>query len=176
MEDRLVNIRFNVLRNALYHTARRLRFERLNRFMNFAVVLLGAAAFSDILKGLSISQHWIGAAVAAIAAAQLAFDLGGMARTHQQLQRDYYNLLADIEVTIHPDEQQCAQWYASMVRIAADEPPIMRAVDAKAYNDAHASMELHADDRLVIPIRHMVFKNWCSFEGYTYQKFSEIKN
>ncbi|MDP8249595.1 hypothetical protein [Pseudochrobactrum saccharolyticum] len=142
--------------------------------MNFAVVLLGAAAFSDILKGLSISQHWIGAAVATIAAAQLAFDFGGMARTHQQLQRDYYNLLADIEAASKPNERQCAQWYASMVRITGDEPPTLRAIDAKAYNDAHASMELPADERLVIPIRHMIFKNWCSFEGYTYQKISEI--
>lgn len=174
MEDRLENIRFNVLRNALYHTARRLRFERLNRFMNFAIVLLGAAAFSEIFSGLSIPQSWIGAAVAIIAAAQLAFDLGGMARTHQQLQRDYYNLLADIEVTLDPDEQQCAHWYSNMVRITGDEPPTMRAIDAKAYNDALAAMELPADDRLVIPFWHLVFKNWSSFEGHTYQKVSEI--
>lgn len=168
------NIRFNVLRNALYHTARRMRFERLNRWFNFAVILLGAAAMGDILGTLGIPQIVAGASVAVIGAAQLAFDFGRAARDHQQLQRDYYNLLADIEAVPNPDEAQCALWYSQMIRIAGEEPPIMRAIDAKAYNDAIGAMEMPADQRLHVPVLHRLMQNYISFEGYSYEKVADL--
>lgn len=167
------NIRFNVLRNALYHTARRLRFERLGRWSNLAVILLGAAAMGDVLGFAGVPQVFVGAAVAAIGAAQLVFDFSGSARDHRQLQRDYYNLLADIAEVSDPTEEQCAAWYSRMVRIAGEEPPVMRAIDAKAYNDALGAMEWPEDQRLHVPILHRLLKNHLSFEGYTYQKMCE---
>ncbi|KAB2758001.1 hypothetical protein F9K81_11670 [Brucella anthropi] len=169
------NTRFNALRNALYHTARRLRFERLNRMLNFGVVMLGAAAIGDVFNYLNWPSNSLGIAVAMIGAAQLTFDFAGAARTHQQLQRDYYNLLAEIEAKIDPTDADDALWFSAMIRITGDEPPVMRAVDARAYNDAIGAMEWDEGERLVIPWWHRLFKNWCSFEGYHYEKVSEVE-
>ncbi len=168
------HIRFNVLRNALYHTARRRTLERLNRGFNFAVVVLGAAAVGDSLGRIGIESHWLALAIAVIAALQLVFDFGRQARDHQALQRDYYSLLADIEATPEADTIQCAAWYGRMISITADEPPVLRAIDAKAYNDAiDATGDFDRAERLIIPPLHRVFGWFIPFEGHEYRKVSE---
>ncbi|MBA8907178.1 hypothetical protein HNQ95_002960 [Aminobacter ciceronei] len=164
------NLRFNALRNALYHTARRRFFELWNRIFNFAVVMLGAAAVGDLLSKYGIDQVPVGVAVAAVGAAQLVFDFGRSARDHQSLQRDYYNLLADIEQTVDPSDDKCAEWQAKMIRFAADEPPTYRAVDAKAYNDAAGALELDKGQFLRIPWWHLLLQWVWTFNGHGYKK------
>lgn len=169
------NIRFNVLRNALYHTARRRALERWNRLFNFAVVVLGAAAFGNVMVTYGLQQHWAGMAVAVIGALQLVFDFGRQARDHQVLQRDYYALLADIEA--HPDDggSLCAGWYSRMIAITADEPPVLRALDAKAYNDAlDATEAFDSSERLAIPVLHRLLGGMIAFEGHNYRKVGEV--
>lgn len=169
------NLRFNTLRNALYHTARRRFFELWNRIFNFAIVVLGAAATSDVLGVYGIGQTWIGLAVAFIAAGQLVFDFGRAARDHQSLQRDYYHVLAEIEETPSPNKAACAAWQAKLIRIAADEPPVLRAIDAKAYNDAMDALELYPkQEKVRIPLHHKLFGWFWAFDGYSYQKLNEI--
>lgn len=169
------NIRFNVLRNALYHTARRRSLERLNRVFNFAVVVLGAAAVGDSLARFGIEGHWLALAIAVIGALQLVLDFGRQARDHQALQRDYYALLADIEAAPEADTLQCASWYSRMIRITADEPPTLRAIDAKAYNDAIDATELFGrDQRLHVPFHHRLLGGFIGFEGRGYAKLAEI--
>ena len=168
------NVRFNVLRNALYHTARRLKFERRSRWINFLIIIAGASAMSGVLGWLELPQFIAGAAAALLGAVQLVFDPGRAARDHQALQRDYYNLLADISVVTDPTAEQCAEWHSRMIRIAGDEPPTMRAVDAKAYNDAIGGLEWSADQMLHIPWWQRPVQHLVSFEGYPYLKKCEI--
>jgi hypothetical protein len=169
------NLRFNALRNALYHTARRRYFERWNRAFNFMVVLLGAAAITDPLQTLGIAQVWVGVAVAAVGAGQLVFDFGGQARDHQSLQRDYYNVLAEMEECDNPTQPQLAGWAGKMTRIAGDEPPVYRALDAKAYNDALGALEIFQDgERVHIPLHQRILGGIFAFDGYTYRKLKEL--
>ncbi|WP_146010351.1 hypothetical protein [Acidimangrovimonas sediminis] len=170
------NVRFNALRNALYHTARRRALERMNRVFNLAVILLGAAAIGDVLARFGIAQSWIGAAVALIGALQLVFDFGRQARDHQTLQRDYYSLLADIEAVPSANDEDCATWQSRLVRIAAEEPPMLRALDAKAYNDAIDALEFGRDQRLHVPLLHRILAAFVSFEGHDYRKLGELGN
>jgi hypothetical protein len=171
------SVRFNALRNALYHTSRRMTFERWNRWFNFVTILLGAAGVSNFLDSWSLATpQAIGFAVATVGAAQLVFDFGGKARDHQALQRDYYHLLASVEETIAPDAAQIAQWNAQMTKIAGDEPPMLRALDAKAYNDALSAMETFPEDELlVIPWHHRLLGQIWAYEGYRYLKVREWK-
>lgn len=169
------NIRFNVLRNALYHSARRRNLERKNRFFNFLVVILGTAAFGDLLTFADLHAAWFGAAIAVIGALQLVYDFGRQARDHQTLQRDYYHLLADIEATIAGDEAQCAQWHGRMIRLTAEEPPVMKALDARAYNDAIDAMEWPRGERLHIPALHRVLDGLVPFDGANYLKLCEME-
>lgn len=175
MNDKRENLRFNILRNALYHTARRKWLERTNRVFSFVIVALGATAMSDVLARWQIEAIWTGAAIALIGTLQLVFDFGRSARDHQALQRDYYHLLAEIEETPDADEATCAQWYGTMVRITGDEPPTLRALDAKAYNDAlDAAGTFDSAERLHIPWHHRLLGGVFAFEGYGYRKIAEM--
>ncbi len=168
------NIRFNVLRNALYHTARRRTLERWSRWFNFLVVVLGAAAVGDVMDIHGVPLHWIGMAVAVIGALQLVFDFGRQARDHQALQRDYYALLAEIEATPEADTSRCAEWSSRMMRITADEPPVLRAIDAKAYNDALDALgTFGSENRLHIPLHHRLLGGVIPFEGHQYLMLHE---
>lgn len=170
-------VRFNVLRNALYHTSRRMTFDRWNRWFNFVVILLGAQAVTNFMLafGVDLSQVVVGAMVAAVGAAQLVFDFGGKARDHQSLQRDYYHLLAEIEESPECSDKDVARWWAQMIRIAGDEPPVLRALDAKAYNDAIGATEIYPQEqRLYIPWHHRLVGQVWAFEGYNYLKLWEL--
>lgn len=168
------NIRFNTLRNALYHSARRRSLERLNRGFNFIVVVLGASAAGDVFAVFGVQQSWTAFVVAIVGAAQLVFDFGRQARDHQALQREYYLLLSQIEAKIDATAEECASWYSQLVKIAADEPPVLRAIDAKAYNDALDTLDLHdASNRLHIPWWQKPLAGFVAFEGARYLKLSE---
>lgn len=169
------NVRFNALRNALYHTSRRRYFERLHRTFTFATILLGTAAASDLLAGIGVSQIEFGFVVATVGALQLVLDFAGSARDHQGLQRSYYALLAEIEQRSEPTPGDCAGWQAQLFRIAGDEPPVFRAIDAKAYNDAIDAIDIFGEgERLRIPFSHRLLGSIWSFDGYSYRKLSEI--
>lgn len=132
----------------------------------------------DVLRLAHIEngQAITGIAVAVVGAAQLVFDFGGKARDHQTLQREYYHLLAEIEETLSPTEKQLGSWYGKMIMIAGDEPPVLRALDAKAYNDAlGATEDFDAGERLYIPLLHQLFGSILPFEGHHYQKLSEME-
>ena len=167
-------IRFNALRNALYHTARRRSFERWNRVFNFAVVALGAAAIADLTKLIGISPVFLGAAVAMIGALQLVLDFGGAARTHQTLQREYYGLLGDIEEAEEATPDLLRHWEGKLMRITADEPPVLRALDAKAYNDAIDAVDWGEDQRLVLRWWHEVFSTVYPFDGMRFKTLAEV--
>lgn len=170
-------VRFNALRNALYHTSRRLTLDRWNRWFNFLVILLGAQAVGKFMLvfHVDVSEGVVGALVAAVGAAQLVFDFGGKARDHQALQRDYYHLLAEVEELPNPSEAEIARWWGQMSRIAGDEPPTLRALDSKAYNDAMGAIELYpVSQRIFIPWWHRVLGQVWSYDGYDYKKLFEL--
>lgn len=166
--------RFNILRNALYHGARRRTFMARSRLANLAIILLGAAAIGDVTAAFGIDQLWIGAAVAIIGALNLVFDWGGMANTHTSLQKAYFNLLADTSEVLEPSAREIASWNAKMFRITADEPPTYRALDAKAYNDALDAQELGNEHRLHIPKWQLWLGRVFYFEGTQFRKLSEL--
>ncbi len=168
-------IRFNVLRNALYHSGMALAFSRRNRFVDFLIVLLGVVTMVDASASPGVGQVWLGVAIVTVSALRLVFDFSRMARFHRALKEDYYRLLAEIEACPTDDEACRAQWWGQMIAIAGDEPPVLRARDAKAYNDALDSLDIHdKGERLVIPWYQRLFGSLFSYEGHHYRKRSEL--
>ncbi|ESY48980.1 hypothetical protein X745_27785 [Mesorhizobium sp. LNJC374B00] len=149
-------------------------YERWNRIFNFAVVVLGTAASGGIITYVGFNPIWPAAAVAVVGAAQLVFDFGRSARDHQSLQKEYYNLLADVEAVVIPNDEQIATWNSRMTRIAGDEPPTLRALDAKAYNDALDALEFDRGERLKVPFFHWLLGGIFAFNGHTYNKLSAL--
>jgi hypothetical protein len=163
--------RFNALRNSIYHTARKEFYDRLNRILNFLVIILGAGVAGKAFHLFHIDELWLEMGVLVCASLQLTFDFGYKARTHELLQRKYGETLAEIELDTAGED--VAKWNAKLQTIASDEPMPMRALDALAYNAAIDSIisdeAKRNDSRLRVPILHRLLKNVVSRSGYAYQ-------
>jgi hypothetical protein len=126
--------RFDALRNAIYHTERRTFLDFVNRSLNFCVIILGAGVAANIAGQFKIDGRWLEFGVVFVATAQLVFDLGSRARTHEFLQKRYYEMLSEMEKEDIGAEDVKKKWSVKLLTIAADEPLPMRALDALAYN------------------------------------------
>lgn len=168
--------KFDALRNAIYHSARKNFFDSLNRMLNFLVIIFGAGVAGKVSELFHWKELWLEFGVLIFATAQLTFDFGYKARTHEFLRRKYHELLADIELETAPDLQK---WNSKLQTIAADEPMPMRALDALAYNaavDATISdPAIKRANRLHVPLNHRLLKNFLPRNGYEYRLESEHK-
>ncbi|QDL97540.1 hypothetical protein FLL57_09570 [Rhodopseudomonas palustris] len=166
--------KFDALRNAIYHVARRQYYDGLNRLLNFLVIILGAGVAGKAASLIEVRDLWLEIGVLVAATAQLAFDFGYRARTHEILQKKYYEMIAEMEVD---DASDLKKWNAKLYTIASDEPMPMRALDALAYNAAlDATMSdpvLKAEHRIYVPFIHRLFKHLIAFNGHEYVLESE---
>jgi hypothetical protein len=166
--------KFDALRNAIYHVSRRNYFDLLNRTLNFLVVILGASVAGKMGNVLHAPESALEFGVLIVATAQLTFDFSYRARTHEILQKDYYKMLAEIELDLAPDQRR---YDAKLFTIAADEPMPMRALDALAYNaalDATTSdPEMRRRNRLWIPRTHRFLRHILAFHAHEYKLESQ---
>lgn len=167
--------KFDALRCAIYHTARRNYLDFLNRLLNFVVIVLGASVAGKAAKLIHLEEEaWLEFAVLIVATAQLTFDFGYRARTHEILQKKYNDMLAEIELDPAPDQKR---YNAKLFTIAGDEPMPLRALDALAYNaalDATTSdPEMKRRNRLWVPRLHRLFRHVVAFHAYEYKLESE---
>ncbi len=159
----LADLRFVVLRNAIYHASRRRFLDTGNRALTFVVIAAGAGAVGDIGQSLGVTAQWLAAIATLAGALQLVFDLAGKARTHEFLQRRFYEVLAEIDEAGQPTEAQIAKWNAGLARLYAEEPPPMRALEAISHNAAKES--LGAGRRVRVEWWHTLLKQWWPFHG-----------
>ncbi len=152
-------IRHDALRNALYHTARRAWLERMSRFLNLAVILGGTSYAAQVTAGSPTLALALGLGSATIGAIQLIFDFSGKAHLHERLQRRYYIVLSSIEAKRNVTMEDCANWKAELLQIYADEPPILRALDAIADNQATAASYGSGQPRLKVNLWQSLTRN-----------------
>lgn len=165
------DLEHHALRNALYHTARRQRLETWDRVLTFFVIVGGAATVIQVLDGVPWLKVALGIAITAIGALKLVLNFGSRARDHQILQRRYYEILGDIKEGGNLSEKQRYKIMGDLARIAGDEPPTLRALDAVAYNEATDSLYGETASASRIPItkwqdftKHFLTHNGAPFD------------
>ena len=119
------DLRFDLLRNAIYHSARARFLDFCTRVFNFAVILLGTSAAADLGKIGNIDQGLLAAGAAIAGIVQLVGDFGVSARTHSYLQRRCYELLAELG-SAAPTEESLRAIRAKLTLVYGEEPPPMR--------------------------------------------------
>lgn len=144
------HLRHMALRNALYHSARRGWLDGWNRFYNLVVILGGTASAGKFIISGSTADLWLGLVIAGVGALQLVYDFGGRSRTHEFLQRRFYDLMARIDATLTPTPADCAHWRSEITLAAADTPPTLRALDAIMDNQATAALRGSKSPRLQV--------------------------
>jgi hypothetical protein len=166
--------KFDALRCAIYHVSRRNFFDIVNRLLNFLVIVLGAAVAGKASKIFHVEEAWLEFAVLIAATAQLTFDFGYRARTHEFLQKKYNDMLAEIELNPKPSEKR---YSAKLFTIAGDEPMPLRALDALAYNAALDATTSDPDvkrrNRIWIPRMQRLLRHFVAFHAYEYKLESD---
>ena len=158
------SVSFNVLRNALYQTARLQHYSRLHRLVMFLVVLTGTAGVSTVVEK-AVGAQALGFATALLAALDLLFDFRGKADLHSRMRQKYYELLADIERSQSDSERSVRDWYAKMISYTAEEPGEYRAADALAFNEAVDALGRDKTERISLPLTTRMFAHWVTFRG-----------
>ncbi len=152
-------VEFRCTRNAAYHEDREMHFARIHRLLMFIVVVVGTGA-----AGASLVQEnkyaTIGTAIAVFAGlVDLLWNIDGMARLHSSLRRRCYDLLARLEAN-EPLEAIRAEY----VRIIADEPPALHAVNALAFNAAIDALGRSPEQKYKLGFWQALLRHWFRFQ------------
>jgi hypothetical protein len=152
-------VEFRCVRNAAYHEDREMHYARMHRVLMFLVVVVGTASI-----GASLAQEnkiaTIGTAVAVLAGlVDLLWNIDGMARLHSSLRRRCFDLLARLEANESVDGVR-----AEFVRIIADEPPAMHAVNALAFNAAVDALGRPKSQKYELAFWKILLRHWRRFK------------
>lgn len=170
IEEARTDLRFEALRNALYHSARRGWYELLHRGLMFVVVIAGSGVVAS-LGGSDGGETLtlVAALFTAVAGAlDLVFDFNGKACEHTYLTRRSYEILA----TLADDDSEAAfrRAQAEMIRLYADERPQLRALNAVAHNTAADSLYGDEKSRLVVDWWQSLWRHVYPFNGTTFRE------
>jgi hypothetical protein len=162
-------VEFHALRNALYHTARRIWLERCDAAMKLASILFATGAVATMTPDWgAFTPAALALVAAAFSAGDLVLGFGRAAFEHAILQRRYYDVLADLEETDDPAAVRRAR--AAMTRLYGEERPVMRAVDAIAYNAAQTSRYGDRGKRLKVAWHHGLLRHVWPYSGSSFDE------
>lgn len=134
-------LEFELVRSGAYHADRERFFDTVHRWTMFVVVLLGSAAFGDLLG----QNRLLAGAVACAGLVDLVFDVSGKARAHAQLRRLSFEMLAALLRGDDPNDIR-----ARLTEGYGEEPNFNGTVNCLAYNAANAQLGRSRRDQFVI--------------------------
>jgi hypothetical protein len=153
-------LRCDLLMNARYHSSREAFLDTLHRVLMFLIIVLGAAAVSDLL---STHIQWIRGSFAAcavvFASVDLTADLSNRARCHALMKRRYFELLADLVA----GQKSPLEVESLMHRFSAEEEPAFHALLGACWNAAQEMVYGKFADAYKIPLWHRALKNCIRF-------------
>lgn len=128
-------LEFELLRSAFYHDACERMLMGWHKWMTFGTLVLGSSAAISFTASYPLAGQIAGLLVAVFGAMQLVFDHAGIARTHGDLRRQFYDLMADLEAGA---EQAAIR--SKMTKSYADEPPTRKRQLDLAHDRAGTSL------------------------------------
>lgn len=156
-------LRCDLLMNARYHASREAFLDSLHRVLMFLIIVLGAAAVTDLIGSsplAHIAKAIFAACAVVFAAADLTADLSNRARCHALMKRRYFEMLADLITN-----KKAMDIEALMHRCSADEEPAFHALLASCWNAAQEMVYGKHADAYDIPWWHKRCQNLVRFGG-----------
>ncbi|WKN21516.1 hypothetical protein [Azotobacter vinelandii] len=139
LEDNWHNMLFGVRRSIRYHQRRRAFFERLDQFSNMLSVIFGSTAIYGVLGPDAKKFALIASAmVTATASINLVIGCSKKAREHSDLARRFIEL--EKRMIGKASVERLNEVTEARLNIEAEEPPILRVLDALCHNDQMRAM------------------------------------
>jgi hypothetical protein len=151
-------LKFSLIRNAAYHDDREHFYALAHRLLMFLVVAVGtlSAGASMAAENRLATYGTLFAVLAGLI--DIVWNVDGLAREHSTLRRRSYDLLARLEAG-----EPINVLRAEYVRILADEPPTMHAVNALAFNMAVDAMGRTKEQKYSLQLWQRLFRHLWPF-------------
>jgi hypothetical protein len=156
-------LRCDLLMNARYHSVREAFLDSVHRVLMFLIIVLGAAATTNLFNAPLVKEIFAACAVV-FAALDLTADLSNRARQHALMKRRYFDLLADLTSGRSPVEIE-----AQMHKCSADEEPAFHALLSLSWNAAQEMVYGDYADKYPVPLRHRLLKNVRRYAEVSYK-------
>lgn len=128
---------FNATKWRRYHADRIAHYERLDRWVTFASVILGSVAFSNVAVIHQFSPHqsvYLAMIIAVMNAAKLVFEFTKNSQLHRNMHREMTALCVEISRNLSPTLTERTQWDARMIEINSPMHRTFWALEAHAFN------------------------------------------
>lgn len=174
----LLDLKFDVTRNIMYHGAREGWYSRLHKLIMFLATFFGTGAAVVVLKEWP-EAYSVGLAllVAVATTLDLVFDLSGNARLYNGLRQRLFAILADLE-DCADDQAGLSAIRKRMYALYGEEPPQLRALDAICWNQARLAVfpETKFEDLLRVKWHEVFFKHIWAFPNADFPYNSETNS
>ncbi len=167
----LFDLQFECIADTAYYVMRETHFARMNRWLTGAQTLLSTGAVASLLaEGAWAVTVTAGLAGAVSGVILLVLDPAGAAREYRILRSRVMAITRAI--VVDPTGPREVRMLASKrLEVAADAPPVLRALQAIAYNaavDALYSREDAPSQRLAVTARQRWCAQWRGFWGVNF--------
>lgn len=154
------------LNSARYHEDRETFFSFVNKGALFLIVLSGTAALSPLREHHPLIFPLLTTVLGLL---NLVFDVSGKARLHAGLKRDVYIILADVK-----DGANLEKLRKRLTLVYADEPPVMYAVSAVAYNGAMTSRDRPGKYLMNVSSWARFWRHIWPYTANSFKRFEEV--
>ncbi len=140
---------FGVRRSIRYHSRRQAFYESVDRWTNFALLLLGSGATVLAFQG---RQTWIlavGFGVTFVSSLKLVYAFGAKAGQHAQFVKDFTRL--EERLVADGSDETVTAVTQERLQLEASEPPVMRVLDALCHNELLVAMG-YSDEKERVPL------------------------
>ena len=131
LDEKVKKLNFSVEMSMRYHQRRRGFCEWSHNVIMFSIIILGSAAFSELVQGW---HHYFVFLATSLAAFDLVWKPSHRSRDHEVLFRRFSDLAIDLR-TNAPSEENYAKWKKARIAIEADEPPVYWALAEDCHNE-----------------------------------------
>lgn len=147
------NLKFELLRQAFYHSDEVWFFSFIDRMTKFLSAIAGTAVVGSAIARHPNAAVAFGFAIAILQMYGLVFGISSKALLHESKRQRYFNLLAELEAARNLDMAEIARITSEMTRTWGDEPPIYWGVEVVARNSAMSTMKAPLETGDLIMIR-----------------------
>lgn len=151
LEREAKNLKFELLRQAFYHSDELWFFLFVERMTKFISAMCGTAVVGMAFASFPILAIILGSLIAVLQTIGLVFGISTRAVLHENRRQQYFSFLSDLES--HPPTKEILfRINSEMVRTWGAEPSTKWGVEVMARNSAMAAMKSKLEKGDLIPI------------------------
>ncbi len=154
-EDKLFELKFNVVRSVRYHDFRRRAFDLLNKIITVLLLIFGSGAIAALLQSTPSGKEWaLYCAVAAAILGSFNVVLGSSSKIafYGALKNKHADLLTKIESCKEPTDEKLLELQARYSEIEKDEPSISDALNRISFNQAVDALGLDKKEKKPVSV------------------------